>query len=366
MNWKKYLKIILILAMLGAIIWLGYWFFTKSPVGQQLTKVVFPPSEKAPPGQTEQEILQAQKLQILTQNSIFDYWVNKKTGDIYYIAKTGEVTKKSKTEETMVNSQTINNLHSVLASPDGTSAVAEFNYPFSTTFSVFNTENNNWKVLPDQTLSVAWSPKSDELLYLSQKSLNRLGVVNQKIQKVLDMTQKDLQLQWISDNRVFLLPTPSIEFPSDLWALDLSKKTIIPASEKENGLTINWSADSNFGLKLSNKNRIPTLKLIDKNGNELTTLSFMTLPSKCLIETNKIFCGVPKTIREGVILPDDYYKKAIYFDDVIYMIDLSTGSSKPILDDNISPIDAEHLELSGSSLLFKNRLDDKLYSLKLE
>ena len=98
---------------------------------------------------------------------------------------------------------------------------------------------------------------------------------------------------------------------------------------------------------------------------ELTPLSFNTLPPKCLIENNKIYCAVPKNINEGIKLPDDYYKKAIYFDDTIYLIDLSNAGVTELKTDSNLTIDAEHLEISNGKLFFKNRLDDKLYSLEL-
>lgn len=371
MYWKKYLKIALVSITVGSAIWTVYWFLIKnpSPAVKKLTEAILPSQETKPaPRATAPS-----KLQALTETPIFDYWLNKKTNDIYYLALTGEVVKKSRdasiageTESVVVNSQTIKRLHSVKPSFDGSYAVTEFNYPDPITFSIFNIVTANWQVLPEKTISVAWSPNSSELLYLDNNSLNTLNLADKKTKKVFDLNQKDVNLKWLSGTNVLLMPKSTIELASTIWQLDLSKKTLTPIIENENGLVIQWSKDSDFGIKLSNKNRKPILNLINKNGDSLITFSFLTLPSKCLIENNKIYCGVPKNIKEGINLPDDYYKKAVYFDDVIYEIDLSTGSSKPIWESSNSPIDTEHLELDGNNLLFKNRLDEKLYSLQLD
>jgi hypothetical protein len=50
----------------------------------------------------------------------------------------------------------------------------------------------------------------------------------------------------------------------------------------------------------------------------------------------------------------------------LYEINLATAASKLLLENSDIIIDAEHLEFAGGKLLFKNRYDNKLYSLSLE
>lgn len=353
---KKYLKLIIGVLIVIAVIVVGYLLWRHL----NLTEVLFGPQEEAP------TTALPEKLNALTDIPIFDYWVNKKTGVVYYLAEAGQVVKIQNNTQEIVNSQTLNRLNSVASSYDGSYAAVKFNYPAFPTFSIFNTTTNNWQPLPPKTIVVAWSPNSQEILYLDDKMLQISNLATQKNREVLKMTQKELDLKWISDSNVLISENPSIEFPSTIWILNLKNKTLLPLIEKESGLTTQWSNDGEIGIKLHNQNRTPITSLIDKDGTTLAALTFITLPSKCLIENDKAYCAVPKNIREGIVLPDDYYKKAVYFDDNLYLIDLSAGSSKVLLENSDTLIDAEHLELHNNALLFKNRLDGKLYSLEIQ
>ena len=377
MNLKKYLKITLILVAAGLIAWLIYFLFRENPVIQNLVNL-FPSSEKSGSGLNNgQENIAKPKLQSLTENPIFDYWVSQKTGDIYYLNESGQVLKKTSEKEELANSQTINKLNRIEPSSDGTYALAKFNYPQLPTFSVFNTVTGVWQALPANTLAAAWSPShstlrvsdpmgsGQEIIYADDKALKILDILTGKTKEVLKITQKELELSWLSPSTVLLENQSLAGIPSNFWLLNLTTKNLVPFIQGESGLTIQWSKNREFGIKLNNENRAPRTSLIDKNGSTLITFSFVTLPSKCLITEKKIYCAVPKNINEGILLPDDYYKKSVYFDDDFYLIDLGNGSVNELKTDSDLTIDAEHLEISGGKLFFKNRLDDKLYSLTL-
>lgn len=362
---NKYLKIILITVVVISLILGGYWLFKKNPAVQKVITAVFPGSQKigiGAEGNMENK-LAGPKLKSLTTDPIFDYWVNSKTGDVYYLNEAGQVLKKSGETETVVNSQTVPRLNQVTASFDGTYALAKFNYPNFPTFSIFNTVTNSWQPLPEKTIAAAWSPNTQEIAYLDDKALRILNVTTQKTQEIVKMNQKELVLHWRTDSKILLSVTP--ESTSKILALNLKNKTLEPFLE-EAGVSIQWAKDDRLGIKLNHVNGTNQTSLIDTNGTILSTFTFITLPSKCAISENKIYCAVPKNVPENTKLPEDYYKRAVYFDDVLYLIDLSTGGYSEITTENPNlTIDAEHLEIQNNALLFKNRLDGKLYSLAL-
>ncbi len=368
---NKYLKIAIIVIILSSLALGIYFLLKKNPAIQNLAVSLFPASQKlnnGPIGNTAGT--PEQKFQAPINEPIFDYWINSKNGSVYYLNQAGQVIKSSNGSNELVNSQTLPKLNKISASNDGTYAVAEFNYPQLPTFSIFNTVSNNWQALPANTIAAAWSPNlpagAQELLYADNKNLNVLNLTNQKTAKIIELTQKELGLSWISPETALLYSQlPTAELGSDLWSLNLNTKNLLPIIKNEPGLTIQWSKNSNLGIKLFNQKRKPLISLIDQNGAILDTFNFLTLPSKCLIDKNKIYCAVPKNIREGLNFPDDYYKKSVYFDDAFYLIDLSGAGVKELKTDSDLTIDAEHLEISGGKLFFKNRLDDKLYSLAL-
>ncbi len=66
-----------------------------------------------------------------------------------------------------------------------------------------------------------------------------------------------------------------------------------------------------------------------------------------------------------MILPDDYLKRAVYFKDFIYQIDVSKNSFLEVFSASELVIDAVNLRISSNKLLFINRYDSRLYSLEL-
>lgn len=364
MDWKKIIKILAVIIIIAAFIAGLYYFFRTNPTIQNIQKAVvsvFPGPQKSGE-QTSQPSLAA-KLQNISEDQIFDYWINKKTGDVYYANKAGQIIKSANGKEELVNSQTINNLNRLESSYDGSSAVAKFNYPSLPTFSIFNAETNGWRALPQDTISATWSPNSGEVIYLDDKALKILNLADQKTRELSKMNQKDIELHWRNDSKILL--TSNLNSAVKIWAWDLNKKTLVPFL-MEVGTAISWSKDDKFGIKLNSANETPRTSLIDGNGNVLSEFTFKTLPSKCLIQDQKIYCAIPKNIPGNVKLPEDYYKKAVYFEDVFYIINLSTGGFSEIPTENPDlAIDAEHLEVFGGKLFFKNRLDDKLYNIQL-
>lgn len=358
---KKYLKILLIIIILAAIGAGIYYFFRTNQTAQKILTNVFPETAK-----TGEELrtgaTEGGRLATLADEEIFDYWVNAKTGSVYYLNPTGQAFKLSNLGGELINSQTLPRLNKVSASNDGTYALAKFSYPNFPTFSIFSTVTNSWQPLPAGTIAAAWSPENPEIAFVDSQALRILNLASQKTTEVVKMSQQELGLHWRKDGKILIYANSGTA--TKVLLLNPKDKILVPFLE-ENDLIISWSKDDTLGLKLTSANQKPQLALIDGNGANLTQLTFLTMPEKCLLLENKIYCAVPKNIKEeGLRLPADYYKKAVYFSDALYLIDLTDGSVATILDP-ANPIDAEHLELNNNKLYFKNRLDDKLYSLEL-
>ena len=361
---KKYLKITVSILVVGLVILGAYFLFRNNPTVQKLVVSVFPASKKTVRGLGEEAGVPAPKLQSLTADPIFDYWINSKTGDVYYLNEAGQVLKKSgEAEATLANSQTVLRLNQITVSFDGTYALAKFNYPNFPTFSVFNTDTNSWQPLPEKTIAAAWSPNAPEIAYLDDKALKTLNITTQKTAEVVKMTQKELFLHWRTDSKILL--SAASDSVSKILALNLKNKTLEPFLE-EAGVSIQWAKDDRLGIKLNHVNGTNQTSLVDSSGAALSTFTFVTLPSKCAISEDKIYCAIPKDVPERTKLPEDYYKRAVYFDDVFYLIDLETGGYSEVPTENPDlVIDADHLEVYNNTLYFKNRLDNKLYSLNL-
>lgn len=371
MAFKRILKIILIIVVIAGIGFGGYYVWQKIKAGKVISPAALPSTGSEVTSPQQPSATNQPLLKIMIDKEIFDYWTNSQTGVVYYLDAAGQIFKISNGEPELVSSQTINNLNSVLASPDGTLLMIKFNYPLKPTFSIFDSITASWLPLPENTISAAWASwasTSQQVVYLENKdSSGRIAVLNtssKKIKEIAKITQKDLNLYWIKTDELLLSPSPTADLASSLYSLNIAKKTIKPLIKDEKGLDIKWSKQGDIGLKLAVINNKIVLSVIDSAGNTTADLSFITLPGKCVFEQRRVYCAVPRDIPDGIKLPDDYYKKVIYFQDDFYLIDLDTGNAAPILiaTDNI---DAYRLTIENNQLLFINRYDQKLYSLKL-
>lgn len=365
MNWKKYFKIILYILVAIGLVWLGYYLFTRTNTLPEQT------TSSNPATITIGNEVSETQLSLIIDESILGYWPDKTTGLIYFINQNGQVMKISGGKKETAGSQTLTKLNSIKASPDGTKIIAKFNYPDRPILSIFNNSNNEWQPISTYAISAAWSPDSKKIAYLEDTgnagSLKILDLTTKKIEEILKISIKDGELEWINSNEIIIAnQKPSADEPSSLWKIKLSDKTWKKVLENSYGLDLIWSKTESFGLALVNINHKPILSLIDQTGNNLATLSFITLPEKCAIEGKKVYCAVPRNLNEGVSLPDDYYKRDVYFEDDIYLFDLSNGSASVIFSNKKVPIDAYNLTVKDErELLFLNRYDDKLYSLPI-
>jgi len=353
MNWKKYLKIASGIIVLIALIIGGYFLWTN--VFQEL---IFPENLGVPVQQTA--------VTPISEEPVFDYWINKKNSSVYFLNQIGQTVKVTDTSRTVVNSQALDNLHAIQPSFDGTYAVAEFNYPQLPTFSIFNTATDNWQPLPGNTHAAAWSPIAQEIAYIDGITLKILNMENQRARDIATIAQKDVQLYWVNQNKILFAERSAADFSASLWSLDINTKIVTPLIENQNGLLLRWYPKSDFGLQFHTERNKPILNLIDKNAALVTTASFVTLPSKCLMEADILYCAVPKVVPDGLILPDDYHKKSVFFEDAITIINLAEGSVQNLTAATAELIDAEHLEKHDNRLLFINRLDKRLYSISIE
>ena len=355
MNWLKIIKILTSLLVMAGIGWGIYYFFYQTPAGSNIIETIFGDNAAE-----EGSLINTGKVRALTDESISDYWLDSKTGAIYYLNETGEIIKISGENKTVISSIPVSKINSIQASPNGEFMLAKFNYPQSTAFSIFNTASETWQPLPAATIAAAWSPNSQNLAYVDDKSLKILNIRTKKTTEIMRLTQKDLRLHWLAESQILLSTFSGAD--EKIWAIDINKKTLALFLEGNN-LAINWSDKNDLGIRLQIINSLPILGLIDNNGITLSDFSFLTMPEKCSFDGKKIYCAIPKNIPEGTKLPNDYHKKSVYFDDLIYLIDLSTGGFSEISTGLQNPIDVEHLKIVNNQLLFKNRLDGKLYSI---
>ncbi len=385
MDYKKLIKIISIVLILTAIGVGGYylwsWLNSNGGIAELISGGKAPTTEVIETGtegeaetgtetgadvETQQPETVTQKLSILINSPVFEYWLGSQDNSLYFVNLNGQIIKiNSDGTRRLVSSQSLNNLHKITPSTDGSLAIAEFNYPALPNLSIFSASSTSWQPLPSGTISAAFSPDSKKIVYTDQSSIRQLDWATQKTTEIQKMSQVGLELGWLKNNDVLLNTEPSVESRGYLYVFNITNKTINTLIDGEYGLDINWAKDGNLGIKLNSVEKNPRLSLVDGSAKLVANFTFLTVPEKCVIETSKIYCGVPKNIKSGIVLPDDYYKNKEYFIDDIYELDLPTGAITKLFDGSEVALDAKNLKVKDNALLFINRYDNKVYSLNL-
>ena len=364
---KKLILVITIIVFIFAISFGVYFAWEKSQeilnppaADNQSQNYQFQPQE--PKGET---------LKILSDQTVFAYWTaeNSTSSEIFYINESGQILKIKDKEDEIISDRPIENLQQTKANKNGSKIIVKQGASSAPKFEIFDIGKKIWQSLNNAS-AADFSPDGKSVAYLENtaKSSNLmtkdLSSSKQTSSKILSFNQKDFDLKWLASDKIFLIPKPSSEIEGEIWEVDIKKKTL-KLFDKGLGLTINWSKDSSYGLRFVSAKPEGKLNLIDSSGAIKANINFLTLPEKCWVSLVNLYCAVfySYTSKSLPILPDDYLKKAVYFEDKIYSIDLNKNSFEQL---NIYPqssIDAVNLSVLGKNILFINRYDKKIYQL---
>lgn len=312
-------------------------------------------------------------LKEISNGSVFDYWINKVTGTIYYMATDGQIYRvTASTTPESLSSQAVGNLSYLKPSFDGSQILVGFGYPQTPTLAAYNPSTKSWTAMPNGAIAGAWDPASNNrLVYLKDNgATNQLfyfTLADKKSKLIAGFSGKDLDLDWTFADTLYLTQRPSTQVPGSLWSYNLKTGLVQAVAREESGLAVKWNAAENKGLRWS----FGQLALIDRNNKTIATIGLKTIPSKCAFIDIKIYCFTPNG-QESVNtndLSDSYLKGATSFIDDVYFVykdSYKVGASMPafLYSTGISR-DADHLDSWNGKLLFVSRKDQKLYSLSL-
>jgi len=378
--------IIIITVILGILAMLFGVYFSWKKTKQILTPLVS--RQPAEDIQLPAPISPIPKLKILSNQPIFDYWINAATStkQIFYLNQDGLLFKiKEGGEDEAVTPEPIKNLQAIKSSFNGKLALIKFD-PLASLgkaprFLIFNSETKISEFLPESATAAAFSPDAKKIAYLetpggnlviSNLVIKDLVGSKPKTSKILSLNQKDFDLEWILPENIILTPKPSAFSADSAWNFNIKTKIFESLDAAGlNGLMINWSIDGKtsdkLGLRFNSQKqgREGFLILINEKGGKRANFDFLTLPNKCFFSEPKIYCAVPLEIPPKTVLPDDYLKRTFYSNDSLYQIDINQNSLSEILAAGNPIIDAVRLNVIEGKLFFINRYDNKLYELEL-
>lgn len=312
------------------------------------------------------------ELKAVSQKPVFDYWFKDATNELFTVSLDGQISKNTLGKEETVSTAPIAALRSVQPSPDGFFALIDAGNFTSENFIIFNTASKEFRQLPSGTSAGAWSPDGKTLAFLKEESdgsasLITLNMQDQAATTTLKLFNQDRLMSWPETSRIILTDKPSAKFPGSSWLINLSEKKIVPFIPSTPGLMLGWGLDGATALEFSAPQfSAVRLDLVSATGTVIGPAPFPpTLPSKCLLTSQAIFCGVPKNLSGASVLPDDYLKRAFYSRDNIYIAypPFATSTAK-IIDSKDYLLDLDHPRLNKTKdkLFLINRYDQKLYS----
>lgn len=365
---KKIFIIISIILIFSAIIFGVYFAWKKS-------KEILEPSVINKQLTTDNEQLTSptiQKLKIISDQPALYYWLANSTTsqEIFYANQASQILKiKENGDDEIISDREIDNFQSIEANKDGDKIIVKH-----VSFEIYDLNKKIWQPLGNIS-AVTFSPDGNKIAYLENAATGNLNnliikdLTNEKLKptKILSLNQIDFDLKWISTDKIILTPKSSNLVNAEAWQIDVKKKTIASFAEGD-GLMLNFAKDGSWGLKFSlDFQKKSKLELIDASGVSKANLSFSTLPNKCLVTFNNLYCAISENYNtiKAPALPDDYLKKAVYFGDALYQISINENNFSGIFNEARPVIDAVNFEILNNRLFFINRYDNKIYGLEL-
>ncbi len=449
---KKVIIIILVILAVSALIFLGFYLRSRNESATPSTTTVsgnLPTVQLPKTANSTQNVKQAtgpvENLRTAVNAPSLDYFVDAKN-TVFFVQTDGQIFKTSgSTSLTTDNSQpepisasVIKNITAASFSFDGKKVLVTMGGSSGNQTSIFDTAQKTWQPLPQNISGPVWSPNNYQIAYFSgvsggSTSLTTGGSVlslldaassSSKPKALLPLRQEDMTLNWLAPNQILIADKTSALWSSSLWSLDPAKKIISPVIQDQPGLQTVWSSSpAPFGLMFSaNQNQQGgQLRLVDKSGNPLKQLSFLTFPSKCVFydkpiapptqpfnaaqgksasSTTKastsapasggsapldktryksltaggapktqpmLICAVPRDQQLLGIdtLPDAYQEKALYTSDDFFEINVNDGTVKALFSDSAKNLDASDIKIFNQNVFFINRFDKKVYSVPI-
>lgn len=226
--------------------------------------------------------------------------------------------------------------------------------------------------LPPDIKSFSWSPDGKSLAYTLFKD-DRLNLViadasgrNQKT--VFSTPLREAALSWITGEKIAFATAPSGLAEGFIFTFSRSSGAFQRIAGPFFGLTSLWSPDGSRVLTASTDAAGKNLELLvrDSSGKNLLSLGARTLPQKCAWNTStEIYCAIPQAIAPNALWPDDYLRGEINTLDRLARLDLEKKEFTEVFAEGTFDVSDLRLSKDGNHLIFVDRRDGTLWSLKI-
>lgn len=226
--------------------------------------------------------------------------------------------------------------------------------------------------LPQDLQGFSWSPDGKSLIFL-QRQNDRLNLVvadslGRGARTIFSTPILDLQIQRVSTDKIYMQTAPSGLAEGFAFLFSRSSGAFSRILGPLFGLTTLVSPDGSKILVASTDTtgRDLRLSVTDSAGKVLFNVTPPTLPQKCRWTSNqKAYCAIPRDSLAGFVLPDEYLRGELNTSDRIVRIDLENKKIEEVF--NQEDLDVSDLVVTKdeSHLLFVDRKNGNLWSLKI-
>lgn len=375
---KTWHKILIIVILLGIGIFALFYFFNKIAVPVPIEEsqgVLFPGFEKngGTQGLGDVGSPSTEKTAVLSKISdvpVFDFWISKDTGELYYITNKGRIFSGKDGSDIDMNTQELSSLNMIIPSETGKKIIASFGDPQKPRWGVFDVVDGVWKPLSDKITSATWGKDEDTLIGTIQNEdghsiaffdISKNPVKSSVILK--DFRIKDVSFSWKNPDSIMILERSSATIKGRLWEFNTKNLLVKQVDPGTSGLSFLWSASREYALRFSNPNNLLVL-----NGNlePVNPLTVTSIPQKCGFSEDALYCFIPQDTDSFLefSLPDDYFQNKFYSTDTLISINLETDKMETLLQSgagNFSPIDGRHPRVHEGDVFFVNKYDWFVY-----
>lgn len=292
-------------------------------------------------------------------------------------------------ESVKISNTTIPKVPEAIWFPNGQSVImrylkegAENIYSFSANIVKATTtqdvsKNPKSAFLPTNIEQLSVSPSGDKIFYLINAGGESIGVLSNIDGSNKNPIFKSAVTEWLAswpNKEIIALATkPSFAAPGYLFFLNTKTDAASKILSGVNGLTALVSSTTKKILYSESVDGSIKLNYYSLKNNASKTLSFKTLPEKCVwskTEDFVVYCAVPKTI-DGGDYPDIWYQGLVSFNDSVWKVDTKTNSSELVFNfkkESGNEFDVTNPFLSGDDeyLFFTNKKDLTFWSLDLK
>ena len=227
--------------------------------------------------------------------------------------------------------------------------------------------------LPSSVSEIAVSPAEDKVFYLNNAGDELTeGVVadfgNKNQKKIFELPFGEFNISWPAKDNIVLLTKPSAKADGYLYFLNSKTEILTKILGGIKGLMAVVSPDGEKIVFSGIGQDGTESKVYNVKSKAVSELGFATLADKCAWgkkNKNMVYCAVSAK-KPDTNQPDGWYQGTVSFDDGVWSKNIATGESKNILSRFGADITNIFVSDDENYLIFTDKNDGTLWSLKLK